>query len=971
MKISAPTCRLSTRRKTLAQAIYLAFTCLTVASSASAATYTVTALTDDGSGTTPGTLSAAINQANAGTGNIIAVDSSVSAITLSGALPAITQPVTLMSTQDVQIINGTLTTTGSGAITLGTGSAFIGMAGAAGPNFNSWWPSPSNAGANGSAALTGVNLTASNNAVLTGGKGGNGGNNTGYWYDGGYGADGGLGAAGFTGSAYTLNNTGTITGGAGGDGGAGARGVGSGGGGGAGGLGGAAVTGTNFTLTNSGTISGGVGGNGGIPGTGASNRGAGAGGAGGAGLSGSDFTLNNSGTIIGGAGGTGMTAGTGGVGVVATGNSTIYNAGTISGMAGSNAISLSNGGNQLVLDAGSVINGNVVSSSGAVNGGDTLTLGGSGNGSLNLADIGVAAQYQGFANFSKAGNGTWTLAGTGSSSWNVTAGTLALADNAVLTGTVTVLSGARFTPATATIAGGIVNAGTVSIAAGKTLTVDSFINTGTFSTSVAGMTNYGKLNVTGAAALGGALYVDAAAASALAAGSLANVISAGSLTGTFASYNTNSLLFTFTPVYNANGVDLTVAAAAVTVAPPAATPAPVADPVAVVPVPAVPAPVAEPAPVSGPSILGITKALGNVPAAGAAATLDRILASDAAGPVASMFYGFTKGQERQVSNAVSQTLPLLTGNSMTATYASLNGINRLVQARMEANRGLSSGNGFYGDKNVWLKPFGSWANQHERNGVAGYTAETYGLVGGIDRVLSPALRIGGAFAYAKTNVDGKSEVAAQTAGLNLYQLVGYGSYSIDDRTEMNLQLDAGRNNNQGRRQIAFASAVASSSYSSQSAHLGLGLARSYVVGARTSFIPAVRADYTWVRDDGYTEGGAGALNLLVNGRTTQALVLGVDGKLSHQLSERTTLTANLGTGYNTLDRNAAIVSAYAGAPTAAFVTYGITPSAWLTRGGIGAVYKAANGVEVTGRYDVEHREGFVNQAVSAKVRWAF
>jgi outer membrane autotransporter protein len=336
-----------------------------------------------------------------------------------------------------------------------------------------------------------------------------------------------------------------------------------------------------------------------------------------------------------------------------------------------------------------------------------------------------------------------------------------------------------------------------------------------------------------------------------------------------------------------------------------------------------------------------------------------------------MFYGFTTGQERQVSNAVSQSLPLLTGNSMTASQSSLTGINRVVQARIETNRGLSSGDGFYGDRNVWLKPFGSWANQHQRDGVAGYTADTYGLVGGIDRAVSPALRIGGAFAYAKTDIDGKSTVAPQNARLHVYQLVGYGSYSLDDRTELNFQADVGHNNSQGHRQISFASTVASSDYGSQSAHAGIGLGRSYALGGKTSFYPSVRADYTWIRDDSYTETGAGALNLQVDGRSTRALVIGVDGKLSHQVNAQTVLTANLGMGYDALNRNAAIVSAYAGAPTASFVTYGIAPSAWTSRGGVGAIYTTRNGFEVTGRYDVEYRESFVNQTVSAKMRWAF
>ncbi|WP_460746089.1 autotransporter outer membrane beta-barrel domain-containing protein [Microvirgula curvata] len=70
-------------------------------------------------------------------------------------------------------------------------------------------------------------------------------------------------------------------------------------------------------------------------------------------------------------------------------------------------------------------------------------------------------------------------------------------------------------------------------------------------------------------------------------------------------------------------------------------------------------------------------------------------------------------------------------------------------------------------RTVWVKPFGSWANQDDRDGVAGYKATT--------------------------------------------------------------------------------------------AHAGIGLGRTLMLREHTSFTPSVRADYTWIRDQPYTESGADAL----------------------------------------------------------------------------------------------------------------
>lgn len=342
---------------------------------------------------------------------------------------------------------------------------------------------------------------------------------------------------------------------------------------------------------------------------------------------------------------------------------------------------------------------------------------------------------------------------------------------------------------------------------------------------------------------------------------------------------------------------------------------------------------------------------------------------DQSGNLLALFSG--QSTAAQQSNAVTQTLPLLTGGSLLAAQSVLSGINRVIQARLEGNSGISSGDDFFGDRHVWLKPFGSHADQDDRNGVSGYDADTYGLAFGVDGTITPATRLGAAFAYAKSDIDSHSTVAPQNADVSVYQLIGYGSHSLDDRTEINLQADIGRNTNKGKRQIAFTSSTASSNYDSYTGHVGVGLGRIFPLSSQTTITPSIRADYTWIKDKAYTENGAGLLNLHVDSRTTEAFVLSANGKIAHQLNDQATLTANLGVGYDTMSERSAITSAFAGAPGAAFVTRGIDPSPWIGQGGLGVVYKTKSGLELAGRYDVEYRESFLNQTASIKARWVF
>lgn len=362
-------------------------------------------------------------------------------------------------------------------------------------------------------------------------------------------------------------------------------------------------------------------------------------------------------------------------------------------------------------------------------------------------------------------------------------------------------------------------------------------------------------------------------------------------------------------------------------------------------------------------VLDAVIAEGNTPAIGAATVID-------ANPtLQSLFYSLSGNAA--ISDAASQTLPLLTGGNALATFDALSGINRIIQSRQVHNLGMSSGDGFYGDRHVWLKPFGSWADQDDRNAAAGFKADTWGVVLGADATSSATTRLGVAFAYAKSNVNSKSNVAPQGSDIDLYQLIGYGSHSLGADTELNFQIDAGINQNKGKRYITFASSVADSDYDSYSAHAGVGIGRTYKLSDKTGITPSLRADYTWLKEDSHKETGAGVLNLDVDSQTTEQLIVAVDGRLTHELDSRTSLTANLGVGYDFINDRAQLTSTFAGAPGQSFATYGIEPSPWIGRAGLGVVHTLQSGMELTAAYDIEARKDFTNQTASIKARWAF
>lgn len=485
---------------------------------------------------------------------------------------------------------------------------------------------------------------------------------------------------------------------------------------------------------------------------------------------------------------------------------------------------------------------------------------------------------------------------------------------------------------------GFTNAGTVQLASGVTGAIHgnyTQTNSGVLRVGVSDDTTYAKLVVDGTATLAHNAKIDVDVTPRdykFSVDRLQNILTASVLNsdGTF-SVTDNSTLFDFGALKDGNTVHLTLKK-------------------------------------SG-SVLGSVNENGNKPGAGAATVLDQIITSDPSGAIGSQFVGLTS--TKAVSDAVSQTLPLLNGGSMAAATGSITSINRVVQARIENNRGLSSGDDMLGDKYVWFKPFGSWARQDDRDGQSGFKANSTGFVAGADMAANERSRLGVGFAYAKSKVDGNSAIAPQHMDVDVFQLLGYGSYSLNENTEVNFQADVGQNSNKGSRRIAFTGSTASASYKSITAHVGVGVGRILALNANTSFTPSVRADYTWIKDQSYQENGAGALNLNVAGRSANELLLAVDGKLAHKLNEKTTFVANLGTAYTAVKGNTAIIAAFAGAPQAAFATYGMEQRPWTVRGGLGLVRKTGNGSEIALRYDAEGRNGFINQTASVKARWMF
>jgi outer membrane autotransporter protein len=513
-------------------------------------------------------------------------------------------------------------------------------------------------------------------------------------------------------------------------------------------------------------------------------------------------------------------------------------------------------------------------------------------------------------------------------------GTINNQGGGVLKGNITVVGSAAVNNAgTIEIPDGVT---TANIAGNYTQQAGGKLRIGASSaTSFAKLTVGGTANLTGS----GVIDVNVAASNTLASGdTLTGVLNpgrgAGTVTGTVTATD-NSLWLDFTPSIVGARVDLNV--------------------------------------VRAPSVvLKSVQATGFTPGTGAATVFDKLITGGTTGDMSTVITALkTLNTQQQISNAVAQTLPLMTGGSQLASLDITRGISHELEAQLAGMQGMASGDSFLGSGELWIKPFGGKARQGDRTGASGFDANTFGLMVGMDKDVSHTTSLGMAFGWARSNLNSNNNL--HSANVNAFNLAISGIYHMDADTFLRFVANGGINTNDGQRTIRFGTLnrIAKSNYNSQTAHVGIESGHSFAMGEHLSLTPSLRADYAVIHDNKYTETGAGALNLIVGSNNTDELLLGGDMKLGYTLTDTTIFTVNVGAAYDALQNQTLITSSFAGATGSSFTTAGINPPRWLGRGGANLNFKAGNNINVIAAYDGEVRKSFFNQTGSIKLVMTF
>lgn len=289
--------------------------------------------------------------------------------------------------------------------------------------------------------------------------------------------------------------------------------------------------------------------------------------------------------------------------------------------------------------------------------------------------------------------------------------------------------------------------------------------------------------------------------------------------------------------------------------------------------------------------------------------------------------------------------------------------NRIASLRSDGSEtGMMAGD-ITENLHVWGQVFGAKADQNKRDRVAGYEADSYGTVFGVDSAVTETLRAGVAFSYANTDVDG-DDANRTKSDIDSYQLSLYGDLDLPERTFLSGQIgyiysdiDTARHTVGG-----LTGNTARADFNSNQYVARAELGRHFDALDRITLTPSALVNYNHIDISDYSEKGVGGLGLR-NVDTERMDIFEVGVNLVAEATFDDTLGGSFkpnlhgGYRYDLIGDSVATTGRLAGGG-AAFKTNGFDPAQSTVNVGTGLKWTTSSNFEFSANYDFEYKSDY-------------
>lgn len=275
------------------------------------------------------------------------------------------------------------------------------------------------------------------------------------------------------------------------------------------------------------------------------------------------------------------------------------------------------------------------------------------------------------------------------------------------------------------------------------------------------------------------------------------------------------------------------------------------------------------------------------------------------------------------------------------------------------------------DTNLWGKFLGNWDNKKTLNsGEIGYDGDHYGVVVGFDQNLNDNLNMGLAFAYTNSDIDSKTSIK-HNLDVDTYQVMFYSDLTPGQNSKVDFIASVGVAKNEGKREVSLAKETFKSKYDSKIFGLSLGYGYDININDTFTLTPYAKADYSYVKNDGYTESGDSNLRLKVDSSDYNSLFMqaGLKGEL--KASDMVKLFAKAGIGVDTLDDKSDVNAAFVGANKYKFNIKADNKGNVAGLVNLGLAYTPTQNFEISAVYGGEFRDKYSNQTFNLGLNYKF
>lgn len=323
--------------------------------------------------------------------------------------------------------------------------------------------------------------------------------------------------------------------------------------------------------------------------------------------------------------------------------------------------------------------------------------------------------------------------------------------------------------------------------------------------------------------------------------------------------------------------------------------------------------------------------------------------------------------------------PVVDGGFVVGANQAAGLSNATTNTRMAALRGGEATGMVAGEMGdgvgVWGKAFGQLAEQDERDGVAGYDADTYGFALGIDseNLMNDAV-FGLSFSYGDTEVDSDGVNNTDT-DIDSYQLSFYGNKDLQDNMYVSGILGYAWNDiDQTRFNVnGVANNNASADFDSDQFMLYAEFGKDFAMDNKLTLTPRVLANYQHISIDSYRETGSTAnLNVSTDDMDIFEMGLGVTAAwdLQDDLGNMVKPSLSAEYRYDFVEDSVESTSSFT-AGGASFRTEGFDPAQSTFELGAAVEYSMDNNWTVSADYGYTFKEDYDAHSASLRAGYKF